>query len=311
MRKKELSNEEFGRVRELREDGYSWLKIQEKTGIERRLAQRAYNDWLKSRSLDELRQARVNMATQAFSEHVDSLARLAQWLISQLDLARSCRERRSADDVLDGVWETNILGEAYELPSPDPERKRRHNRRHNLRLLESLQVHTQGKIRWQALNEWQRAWDNCRRFLDELKAKERQAIDDILSQESDIQDLITKLGQGQDTSRFLTYIALEEIWQRIRSNQFDPDHPKVSITHEQVARRVPPPAEDESIKKLVGICQRVAGILLQEPTVSLVKQLHAEAQRMRKAIEELEETLDTLVLRPMILLTPRCRLCPA
>ena len=85
MRKKELSDENLAQVRELRQAGHSWLAIQEKTGVERRLAKRTYNEWLDGRSLNELKQARVNVATEALSEHLDSLVKFAERLIDHLE----------------------------------------------------------------------------------------------------------------------------------------------------------------------------------------------------------------------------------
>jgi len=308
MRRKELSDEEFSQVRELREAGYSWLKIQEKAGIERRLARRAYNEWLQGRSLGELRQARVNVATEMLSEHVDSLLRLAQRLVSELDLPESSEEPRSANNVLEGLWQASILGQFYDLPGQDTGRRSRRNRRQNLKLLESLQIHTRENVRWQALDEWQRAWDDCRGLVDQLAVAEQNAIREALSEESGIQEELRELSRGQDASKWLAHVVLGPIWQSIRSGRFDPEHPEVSIAYDGVANRVSLPAMNEPIKRVVAACQRVAGILVREPNVRL---LHAEAQTIGRAIEELEDSLDPLVLRPMILLSPRCRLCPA
>lgn len=102
-------------MRELRQAGHSWLAIQQTTGVERRLAKRTYNDWLDSRSLNELKQARVNVATEALSEHLDSLVKLAERLTDHLDLPRSPQELKSANEHLDILFETNIFGESYEL----------------------------------------------------------------------------------------------------------------------------------------------------------------------------------------------------
>ena len=308
VRKIDLANDKLEKIRELHESGYSWLKIQEMAGVERRLAKRAYYDWLQGRTLDEIRQARVDVASQALSNHIDSLVKVAQQLVSHLDLPGNSRERKPAEEILRSLWETNILGEFYEISSSDAERKHRYNLRQNKRLFESLQTHTQGRVRWQALAEWQKARDNCRGLTDKLKVAEQRIISEVCSEESGIQEELKELSQGQDASKWLAHVALGPIWQDIRSGQFDPEHPEVSIAYGEVAKRVHPPAEIESIKKIVAACQRVAVILLQEPTVL---SLHTEAQTMRRAIEELEDTLDPLVLRPVILLSPKCKLCPA
>lgn len=311
MRKKELSDDKFDKVRELREASYSWLKIQEITGIERRLAKRVYNDWLHGRTLNELKQARVNVATEAFSEHVDFLVKLADRLTGHLNLPTSSTEIRHANDVLHNLWETNILGEFYELPYGERKRKTQRNYRQNMMLLESLQYHTREKVRWQALDEWKKAWDSCRGLFDKLTMEGQAVVTDILNRETDVLEEIKERSQEENAIKWLTQTVLDAIWQDILNGKLDPEYPKVSVTYQQVDRKASGFTEEEWIERLTDFCQHVAEILLKGQTVLLVRQLHAEAYQMRKAIEELEDMLDPLILRPMILLSPRCKLCPA
>lgn len=311
MRKKELSDDKFDKVRELRETGYSWLKIQKITGIERRLAKRVYNDWLHGRTLNELKQARVNVATQTLSEHVDFLVKLADRLTGQLDLPTSSTEARHSDDVLRDLWEKTILGEFYELPYGERKRRTQRNVRQNLMLFESLRDHTRGKVRWQALDEWKKAWDSCLGLFDKLNIKGQEIATDILNQEDDLSEEIKKRSLQENTIKWMAQVVLDAIWQDIVDGKFDPEVPKVSISYEQVDRRVSGFTEEEWIRRLTSVCHNLAEILIRNQTVLLIRQLNAECHLMRKAIEELEEMLDPLILRSIILLTPRCKLCPA
>jgi predicted esterase YcpF (UPF0227 family) len=68
--------------------------------------------------------------------------------------------------------------------------------------------------------------------------------------------------------------------------------------------------EKELIESLIALCDKALEKLLNEDTVSLVKQLYDEVHNLRKAMDELAEMLNKLVLYPIILYT-RCDLCPA
>ena len=84
MHRKKLSDKELNKIIRLRQDRASWLRIQRETGIHRQTAKRAYDKWERSKSLEELKEARKDVAAQVFREHMESLVILATSLVSNL-----------------------------------------------------------------------------------------------------------------------------------------------------------------------------------------------------------------------------------
>ncbi len=68
--------------------------------------------------------------------------------------------------------------------------------------------------------------------------------------------------------------------------------------------------DEELAKEALSMCRRVVTNLREGTKSDLVQRLTDEVRRMQDRREELEESLDRLILRPMILRT-RCDLCPA
>ena len=67
--------------------------------------------------------------------------------------------------------------------------------------------------------------------------------------------------------------------------------------------------DEELAKEVLDMCGQVV-TNLRETKSDLVQKLADEVRRMQDRTEELDESLDGLILRPMILRT-RCNLCPA
>ena len=321
MRKKELSDDKLAQVRELHQAGYSWLAIEQKTGVKRRLAKRAYNEWLDGRSLNELRQARVNVATEALREHVDSLVKFAERLTDHLDLPRYSGDlNNSANEHLSILFDTNILGEFYELSQVDIKGKSQRNRRRNQKLFKSLRDHTVGKVRWQALDEWEKAWDICRSISNMLRPEAEEVVAAVLDEENDILERIKKQTVEEESAvKWMARTVLDAIWQSILDGKFNPECPEVAIAYRFVERQLPYTLISKEMPSftlkewnegLTNACQNVAKILLKDQRLCLVKQLYDEVRTVTKAIEELDEMLDSLVLRRLILLR-QCDLCPA
>ena len=65
----------------------------------------------------------------------------------------------------------------------------------------------------------------------------------------------------------------------------------------------------ELAKEVLDMCRRVVTNLREGTKFNLVQRLTDEVRKVQDRTEELEESLDGLILRPMILRT-RCDLCP-
>ena len=164
MRRRDLSEEELAQVIKLRRAGSSWVKIQSKTGINRRTAKRAYDKWQRSQSMEELREARKDVAAEEFREHKNSLITLAGSLVVALSVpSRPDEMKTNAEQFFSELWEQDLLQRWVNLPSETREyylmsqehkRDMQFNFRKNQLLFNSLQEHTRGEgIRWEALEE--------------------------------------------------------------------------------------------------------------------------------------------------------------
>lgn len=66
----------------------------------------------------------------------------------------------------------------------------------------------------------------------------------------------------------------------------------------------------ELAKETLNMCRQVVANLREGTKSDLVQRLTDKVRRMQDRTEELEKSLDRLILRPVILRT-RCDLCPA
>lgn len=328
MQKKQLSNEQITKLRELRRAGYSWLKIQDETGIERRLAKRAYNEWMHGETLNELKQARLNVAAEALNDHLDYLAKLAAKLRDHLNIPLSSKDTRCSRDLFRNFLETNILRVNYESSQVDTERISWRKRNLNTQIFNSLKQHTEGIIHWQALSEWEETWDNCQGLLSSLKIEGQKVLSNLLNEDKELlqgskewsqleqaREMRTPEEQIIGAEKRMIESVLDAILKRIvndvRKNiPFGKlIEPEVIITF-QVIDQVSVFQEKDLTKKLMIICQNVAQNLLDNQTERLI-QLYNEAYKIRKTTDELDGSLEPIILRQIIVTTPRCKLCPA
>ena len=327
MRRRDVSPEELAKIINLRQIDTSWLKIQHDTGIPRRIAKRAYEDWSRSQSREELKAARKDVAAEEFRNHLGSLVKLAEAFANALDIPEPTHPPISAEDFLSiSLWQHDIAGE-YGVYGPskvglglDIHGPETWNRlRQNQILLKSLQCHTQEKVDWQMFEEWKKMWDECIRAQDILRRETRRMLLDTLNQESGLTDRIVKASGEKDTVERMVTGVLHVVWQGILAGGpdqspsvevtmrgdraidvvFDEDQPGLSVTF----------TEANSAKEVRDRCIWVAknlGIVKKGDMIKLADNVH----RMREIIDKLTEMLNPLMLRPQILRT-RCDLCPA
>jgi len=321
MRRRYLSHEELDQVIKLKQAGASWLKIQQGTGIPRRSAKRAYEDWQRSQSLEELKAARTQVAAQEFREHQEHLINLADALVEHLFHRVTFDETRDADKLLDDLWMKDIGEKLESLVSfrNKPEREQRRIVRQNQMLLEALKNHTREKVRWQALDEWKLAWTACVSILAELRVEAQETVANILNnQKPKVKNRIEKSKRGKDIVEEMTRGIVEAVWGGILAEKPEEGYSLIRTRPEGEETTVILFADQSSIVSIrltendlagevADICRWAAqnlcrGDLVQQPT-GLISAIQARAS-------ELEVMLDPLRLRPLILRT-RCELCPA
>ena len=311
MRKRYVSDEELNQVIKLKQAGASWLMIQTQSGVPRRSAKNAYEDWQRSQSIDELKSARVGVAAEEFRKHVDLLIRIAESLAGGLEVPATHRITINADELLYSLWDKIYQGiKNSQLGITIEERERRRYLREYQMLLKSLQYHTQEKVRWEVLEDWKQAWNSSINHLKRLEDKADSIATNITRADASLFEIInSKSGQDKVEGR-LAQTVLNVIWQNIGDGTLDPESPEISISYKLIDKNFPIHVEKESFEKIAEILHQVAEAFCAERKKDIIQPLINDACRMSEAINTLEETLNPLVLRPLILRT-RCDLCPA
>jgi hypothetical protein len=338
MRRRELSDDELNKVITLRQVGTSWLKIQHETGIHRQTAKRAYERWEHSKSLEELKEARRDVAAAEFREHMNSLIVLTMSLVTNLSVPSFLTDmEKNTEQFFSWLWQQDLLqrhissetqehiytmGETQCFYRGDSQVYRREKQL----LFESLKVHTRGEVRWEDIldKRWKEARNNCARLAPRLKKEATEVVHNYFSQEQpDFLPRVKEASRENDPVKQMVEVLLRELWRAIRLDKLEEEDSwfKTLLRGKGIPQEIVVKSrfEDESVLTFLGdsyksladriaqICNLAANNLRKGDTV---QKLYLEVDNMRKASEELREMLNPVKLRPMILRT-RCDLCPA
>ena len=346
-KRRDVTLEELASIINLRERNASWLKIEHITGVPRQIAKRAYMDQQLKLSREELKAARQTVAAEEFRKHMDYLIKLAQSLVSGLDVP-SFSDKRNADDVLLHLWQSDILGEYGSRPAyrPPTEREIDRTRCRNEMLLESLQNHTHEKVDWKNLSKWKDAWNACREYRLELRDEGKGILENSLKEKPELREGIFKGSEGKHIKERIVDGIVNTIWQGIligeldevideldKFEKLDEDYKVDQILdslYQEIASSiqavsgsdgiteilfgktkpmsVPIFAQADRAKELVEISLFICNTLCRGKNVKL---LLKKFRIMKEVTKYLEENLDEIILRPMILNSPKCKLCPA
>lgn len=307
MKKTELSDQQMDRVIELRRRGFTWMGIQRDIKIDRRIVQRAFTDWEKTQSIEELKEARQQLAMEEFRRHSDSILRFNEHFVAHLDFPRAAYINYDAGGYLD-VLLNKDLGDGENFTEinkgkNDPERRNRRIRWHNDLLFKALQEHTARDVRWDTLEEWKNSWNSCVSNVPHLEREAEIIVGAQPGQRERLEKMseLDRLYDKNDMKKVIAFIIVGTWLQTVETAGI--------------------PAEEEpgdaGRKHEVVIDATDPDFLINliDPTVRKLKQSEAiknalgEAVKAKKAAGELEEMLDPLLLRPIITRT-RCFLCP-
>lgn len=318
MRRKELSAEEVAKIINLRRGNTSFSEIGRKMGIPRRIVSRVYNESRSSEWREELKAARRAVATEDFRNHRDCLIKLAQSLVNTLDIPQPFRHQISSKEVLFNLWQSDIVGEYGVYEPLKVNRKSEIYLRQNRILLECLKTHTYGKANWQALNEWENAWDTCNGLFNKLREEASKILSNIFKLEPELKDRIVKGSERKNAVERMLDGVVHTVWQDILAGKtdqlpliqtisrgdgmdevvFGEGHLGLGLIFAEVA------ISEEAKEK----CTWVTNNVLRGDVSYIVKRLMKEVSIMRKLIEGLTEMLNPLILRPLITNT-ECELC--
>jgi hypothetical protein len=326
-RRRNLSPDELDRISQLRASRTSWLKIERITGVPRQIAKREYGAWEQSQSKEELKQARIQVATDLFNEHMQQIVGLAEGLVSDIPDSMNPGETRDAETVISDIvarWISSEAGEyVYVIPrQQEDERAKRRSLRQNQMLFRSLRNHTREKVDWRVLEEWKGGWNTSRAAMEALRSKAGKIVRNILvNLKPSVNDKIKASGVKDDVLANMVAGVVEVVWRGMNDSAPEELAKLVQTKPLSEGRVLIIFAESGSLtrieltdsglaKDVVEICRQGAKNLSIEEREGQIRLYKDGIRAMRGAIKKLEDMLDPLMLRPMILRTT-CDLCPA
>jgi len=315
-----LTKEELQKVIELREIGSSWVRIQHETGVNRKTAKNAYEDWERRQSKEKLQQARVQVGTVIFREHMECIVQVALTLVDNLPESMVFFETRDAETVLEQIWMRDIVGhvvrtgESWErivsiVPFEQlPARQKQLITRRNLMFVQCLKEHTQ-TMRWQeVLKSWRCAWEECLGILTELRSKAEKMVEkevENMEKGNQVEKSISNMAKG----------VVEAIWLGTLDGEPEKssDLVRTKVDHVEFGGETQVLLEDKNLAGEVSeACKKVINNLCKEKTLAeLFKDgnpVGAKEKELKTAVEQLERELDPFVLRQIMLKT-ECSLC--
>ncbi len=328
LKRKELAYEELNQVINLKRIGTSWLKIEHETGISRRTAKRAYEKWERSQSLQELRDARKEVAKVEFRYHIEDLRNLAMLLAIRSSVP-SFPDMTNAEQFFSGLWQHDPLQrfslvdlETKQLYPPPRNRYYVDSQlsiRENELLFQSLQDHIRAEEgRWDSLERWKETRDNSTKVLDKLRKGTLAVVNNFLKLERET-NLLQRIREGSDKRNPIEQMAkavISAIWQDILEDKLGQNLVEMGLGSGGSPCGVIVRYEtflifnDTSLaEKVVHICNLAVNNVEKGEKSDMVKSLQNEVRIMKKANEELREILNPVKLTPLILRT-RCNLCP-
>lgn len=326
MKRVDLSPQQMEDVIRLRQNGLSWLRIQNETGISRRVAQRSYTQWLKARSVRELESVRIKVGEIEFEGHLDVLTRLAQGLVEHLSIPEYPSFSRDAGAYLTSLMEKEIavirpdaLSTPQALSMASEDRAKARNMRRNRLILESLKQHTADTFEWNSLDNWMQGWDTCYRVFPGVRTRIGEIISQTFSSFPDLDEWFEIKNRDHKTLDILEEGMQDVLWKGIVTGDMGTVREMVYSNNIELAEGVEVLQITIGIRKLVqkdhremapSFVELCRGIIKELWVTGEVKEIRKAVEKMQSVVEEIEGVLEPLVLRPLILHT-RCRLCPA
>ncbi len=309
MRKVFISDENLNRIIQLRQSGNSWLKIQEQTDVRRRSAQKAYEDWQRNQSIEELKDARVHVAADIFRNHVDELIRIIDLLANVLDIPTVRNIKMHADEYLNFLWEKDYKEKMNYAPTHivDQRERKRFIRDYQI-LLKSLEYHTREKVHWKSLENWKAAWNKCLDYASPFNEEIDSLAADVSFNTLLLEALNIESNNNEEMLK-ISDVVLDVIWGNIYDGTLDAENPKIEVGKDLVERLLPLHYEKEQLETVAQLIIEIAGNFIRKRKKDIILPLMEKISELNEVIRPFEEELNPLVLRPLIIRT-RCDICP-
>ncbi len=327
MKKIVLTNSQIQQVIDFHDKGISWVKIEEETGIARRIAKRGYEEWVAKQSQRQLEDARKEVVAQEYRIHLDLLSQMANLLLDSLTIPHPLTDLRNGDEVIRHFLAKDIYQDLplFKLRMADEQRGKRILHMNEL-LFKSLRDHTERKAPWQVLNLWKEVRDSCVKDIGEIKEEIHEVFTNILKQKPKLKEQLDKSYKKSSVIENVEEGILINIWQNsilgVKSevtamkgaslfnkdiswvvyHKSAPEGTKVTFDRES-------PHDNERLAREVTDVSIWTITNILESKSELIQKMKKEVSRMQENVNQLETVLNPLVLRPIILNT-QCDICP-
>jgi hypothetical protein len=327
MKKIVLTNSQIQQVIDFHDKGISWVKIEEETGIARRIAKRGYEEWVAKQSQRQLEDARKEVVAQEYRIHLDLLSQMANLLLDSLTIPHPLTDLRNGDEVIRQFLAKDIYQDLplFKLRMADEQRGKRILHMNEL-LFKSLHDHTERKVPWQVLDVWKEVRDSCVKDIGEIKEEIHTVFTNILKQKlklkeqldkgykkSSVTDNIEKgiliniwlnsiIGVNSDVVAMKSAGLLNEGIGWVVFHKNAPEGTNVTFDRES-------PDDNERLAREVSDVSKWTITNMLKLKSELIQKMKVEVSMMQENVNQLEAVLNPLVLRPVILNT-QCDICP-
>jgi len=331
MKEIKVSPEVLNRIITLRQRGYSWVGIENDTGVPRRTAKRLYEQHEVKLLREEIRKARANIATEEMRDHIFRLVTVAEYVVDNLEIPSWPRANTTATEFLELLWPRPLIfskmleSDAVQVVvaqdrarlASESKRVRRIIRQNKI-LFRSLEEHVRQGNKWQAFEKWQKAWNSCRQITGELNKQAKEMIHNFLSLEEKLKRDVENMGLANELVDKMANVVVNLIWNGTSDTRINETLSSwIVLTHggddfeawslRLGNKRVFEVTYPRLQGKVAVICANTVNNLCKLEITTSVAGIKDDAE---KAISQLEEDWDELRLRPLLLDT-RCELCPA
>ena len=253
--------------------------------------------------------------------HIDDLVSLAEALVDSFYIPTPVSKVEDANEAFENLWRKDIRQGRKTVTG---EKEERRVVRQNKMLYQALREHTGEVVRWQAVEEWKQGFNEYLEHYGSLQKEVRNVTINMLEHRAELKSKIQAQREVKQIVGKMDIGVVEALWRGIRCGDTNIEKIKDNI-HVQVRSRgrgvheisfgkdasftTINVKEEELGAEIAKFCRVVADNICIGKKSYLLHNMVADINKMEQCAEELETSLDELVLRPAILRT-KCYLCP-
>jgi len=311
MTNNDIPKDKMDQIIELATRNKTWAAIERETEVPRRKAKRAYEQYELQELKEEVKKARVTIASEETRIHINNLVVLAEYIADNLEIPTIASLEKTTSEYIDSLLHHPIFHEPSEIsgiqPSVYPKDKKatenkklRRIHRQNKFLFKALKIHTEQQGQWRPMQNWMKARDDSRNRVEDIRLEARRIIERFIKLED--QTMQSKI-ESSTTVDKMTYRITEAIFEHITSHGLTGDLPSVTVNKLLKSK-------DNGLEFKIGrICKNTVNNLYRPEPSQYIQSLDTAIRTMKKSMAQIEEAFDGIILRPL-LLNSRCQMCP-